>query len=175
MTVPVILYTTCMNYLFRSNNNLFIFNFFAYFDRSCHLWKCKHPVFAKDWLASGSQTSDTQRLIHTDCNNGTKSVILQNFCRELPGNFHSLTLGVIRWWNKKKILHCSFSICTILFRFSTNMISSQTLWGELPPPPDTDRGIANMEREQMAKLRSLEVEGPRLHQPSSRHQPPSKE
>lgn len=55
------------------------------------------------------------------------------------------------------------------------MISSQTLWGELPPPSDTDRGIANIEREQMAKLRSLEVEGPRLHQPSSRHQPPSKE
>lgn len=55
------------------------------------------------------------------------------------------------------------------------MISSQTLWGEIPPPPDTDRGIANLEREQMAKLRSLEVEGPRLHQPSSRHQPPSKD
>ncbi|XP_061183989.1 STAGA complex 65 subunit gamma-like isoform X2 [Saccostrea echinata] len=52
---------------------------------------------------------------------------------------------------------------------------SQTLWGELPPPPDSDRGIAALEREQMTKLRSIEVEGPRLHQPSSRHQPPSKD
>lgn len=54
-------------------------------------------------------------------------------------------------------------------------MSSQTYWGELPQLTDMDRGIAALDREQMTKLRSIEVEGPRLHQPSSRHQPPSKE
>ncbi|XP_056010203.1 STAGA complex 65 subunit gamma-like [Ostrea edulis] len=54
-------------------------------------------------------------------------------------------------------------------------MSSQTYWGELPQLTDMDRGIAALDREQMTKLRSIEVEGPRLHQPSSRHQPPSKD
>ncbi|KAL5011540.1 hypothetical protein ScPMuIL_010091 [Solemya velum] len=47
------------------------------------------------------------------------------------------------------------------------------LWGEMPVIPDTDSGIAAIEREQITKPRAMEVEGPRLHQPSSRHFPPS--
>ncbi|CAG2201911.1 SUPT7L [Mytilus edulis] len=46
-------------------------------------------------------------------------------------------------------------------------------WGELPSVPDVDAGIAAVEREQLTKLRPIEVEGPRLHQPSSRHCPPT--
>ena len=48
-------------------------------------------------------------------------------------------------------------------------------WGEIPVVPDTDSGIAAIEREQMTKLRPMEIEGPRLHQPSSRHYPPTTE
>jgi hypothetical protein len=40
-------------------------------------------------------------------------------------------------------------------------------WGEIPSAPETDSGIAAIEREQLTKLRPIEVEGPRLHQPSS--------
>ncbi|KAJ8297988.1 hypothetical protein KUTeg_024519 [Tegillarca granosa] len=50
---------------------------------------------------------------------------------------------------------------------------SKALWGEIPTLSDTDSGIAAIEREQMTKPRSIEVEGPRLHQPSSRHYPPT--
>lgn len=50
---------------------------------------------------------------------------------------------------------------------------SKALWGEIPALSDTDSGIAAIEREQMTKPRSIEVEGPRLHQPSSRHYPPT--
>lgn len=46
-------------------------------------------------------------------------------------------------------------------------------WGEIPSAPETDSGIAAIEREQLTKLRPIEVEGPRLHQPSSRHCPPT--
>ncbi|CAC5425822.1 SUPT7L [Mytilus coruscus] len=46
-------------------------------------------------------------------------------------------------------------------------------WGELPSVPDVDAGIAAVEREQLTKLRPIEVEGPRLHQSSSRHCPPT--
>ncbi|XP_013390533.1 STAGA complex 65 subunit gamma-like [Lingula anatina] len=46
-------------------------------------------------------------------------------------------------------------------------------WGEMPSLPDTDPGIAAIEREQMTKPRPMEVEGPRLHQPSARHYPPT--
>ncbi|XP_069129324.1 STAGA complex 65 subunit gamma-like [Argopecten irradians] len=55
---------------------------------------------------------------------------------------------------------------------SANMTST-TYWGELPSVPDTDSGIAAIEREQMTKPRPMDVEGPRLHQPSSRHHPPT--
>ena len=48
-------------------------------------------------------------------------------------------------------------------------------WGDLPVLPDTDSGIAAIEREQMTKPRPMEVEGPPLHQPSSKHCPPSNE
>ena len=44
-------------------------------------------------------------------------------------------------------------------------------WGDLPVIPDTDSGIAALEREQMTKPRPMEVEGPALHQPSSKHYP----
>ena len=50
-----------------------------------------------------------------------------------------------------------------------------THWGEIPIVPDTDSGIAAIEREQITKLRPMETEGPKLHQPSSRHFPPSNE
>ncbi len=48
-------------------------------------------------------------------------------------------------------------------------------WGDLPIVPDTESGIAAIEREQMTKPRPIEVEGPTLHQPSSRHHPPTAE
>lgn len=48
-------------------------------------------------------------------------------------------------------------------------------WGEIPRVPDVEPGIAAVEREQLIKLRPLEVEGSRLHQPSSRHYPPTNE
>jgi len=50
---------------------------------------------------------------------------------------------------------------------NSSIITQQ--WGEMPVLPDS--GIAAIEREQMTKLRPMEVEGPRLHQPSSRHHP----
>lgn len=49
------------------------------------------------------------------------------------------------------------------------------LWGEIPTVPETDSGIAAIEREQITKPRPMEVEGPPLHQPSSRHHPPTNE
>ncbi|XP_060083650.1 STAGA complex 65 subunit gamma-like [Ylistrum balloti] len=52
-------------------------------------------------------------------------------------------------------------------------MTSSSYWGELPSLPDTDSGIAAIEREQMTKPRPMDVEGPRLHQPSSRHHPPT--
>lgn len=48
-------------------------------------------------------------------------------------------------------------------------------WGEIPVIPEADSGIAAIEREQMTKLRPMDIEGPRLHQPSSRHYPPTTE
>lgn len=48
-------------------------------------------------------------------------------------------------------------------------------WGDLPTLRDTDSGIAAVEREQLTKARPMEIEGPRLHQPSSKHHPPSNE
>ncbi|GFN74727.1 staga complex 65 subunit gamma [Plakobranchus ocellatus] len=52
---------------------------------------------------------------------------------------------------------------------------STPLWGEIPHIADTDSGIAALEREQITKPRPLEIEGPPLHQPSSRHRPPTNE
>lgn len=46
-------------------------------------------------------------------------------------------------------------------------------WGEISTPSDS--GITAAEREQLLKLRPMEIEGPRLHQPSSRHCPPTNE
>ena len=51
-------------------------------------------------------------------------------------------------------------------------MSTHRHWGDLPSLPETDTGIAAIEREQAAKLKNLEVEGPRLHQPSQKHCPP---
>ena len=48
-------------------------------------------------------------------------------------------------------------------------------WGEMPTQPDTESGIAAIEREQITKPRPMEVEGPPLHQPSSKHYPASAE
>lgn len=48
-------------------------------------------------------------------------------------------------------------------------------WGEIPVTPDTESGIAAIEREQMTKLRPMDIEGPKLHQPSSRHYPATTE
>ncbi|KAL4230803.1 histone H3 acetylation [Mactra antiquata] len=48
-------------------------------------------------------------------------------------------------------------------------------WGEIPDIPDTDVNVAVIDREQIEKLRTVEIEGPRLHQPSSRHYPPTNE
>ncbi|KAK3778819.1 hypothetical protein RRG08_013087 [Elysia crispata] len=39
----------------------------------------------------------------------------------------------------------------------------------------TDSGIAALEREQITKPRPMDIEGPQLHQPSSRHRPPTNE
>lgn len=39
-------------------------------------------------------------------------------------------------------------------------------WGDLPMLPDTESGIAAIEREQITKPRPVEVEGSKLHQPS---------
>lgn len=49
------------------------------------------------------------------------------------------------------------------------------LWGEIPSVPETDSGIAALEREQITKPRQIEVDGPPLYQPSSRHYPPTNE
>lgn len=48
-------------------------------------------------------------------------------------------------------------------------------WGEIPDVADTDSGIAALEREQITKPRPMDVEGHLLHQPSSRHHPPTNE
>jgi len=48
-------------------------------------------------------------------------------------------------------------------------------WGEIPSPHEVDPEAAAAEREQMLVLRPMEIEGPRLHQPSSRHCPPTNE
>ncbi|XP_060603179.1 STAGA complex 65 subunit gamma-like isoform X2 [Ruditapes philippinarum] len=48
-------------------------------------------------------------------------------------------------------------------------------WGEIPIVQESDPATAAIEREQMTKLRPMELEGPRLHQPSSRHYPPTNE
>ncbi|XP_064608215.1 STAGA complex 65 subunit gamma-like isoform X1 [Liolophura sinensis] len=46
-------------------------------------------------------------------------------------------------------------------------------WGEIPTVPETDSGIMAIEREQITKPRPMDVEGPWLYQPSSRHSPPT--
>lgn len=38
-------------------------------------------------------------------------------------------------------------------------------WGDLPIIPDTESGIAAIEREQITKPRPLEISGAKLHQP----------
>uniref|UniRef100_T1IY18 Bromodomain associated domain-containing protein n=1 Tax=Strigamia maritima TaxID=126957 RepID=T1IY18_STRMM len=43
-------------------------------------------------------------------------------------------------------------------------------WGDLPVIPDTESGIAAIEREQIIKPRSMELEGPQLYQPCSTYQ-----
>ncbi|CAH1778170.1 unnamed protein product [Owenia fusiformis] len=48
-------------------------------------------------------------------------------------------------------------------------------WGTLPPLPEVDSGLAAEERQKLTKPRPMEIEGPVLHQPSSRHRPPSNE
>ncbi|XP_055893089.1 STAGA complex 65 subunit gamma-like [Biomphalaria glabrata] len=48
-------------------------------------------------------------------------------------------------------------------------------WGEIPQVADTESGIAAIEREQITKPRPMDIEGPLLHQPSSRHHPPTNE
>ncbi|KAK7097852.1 STAGA complex 65 subunit gamma-like [Littorina saxatilis] len=48
-------------------------------------------------------------------------------------------------------------------------------WGDIPTAPEQDSGIAALEREELSKPRAVEVEGPPLFQPSSRHHPPSNE
>ncbi|CAL1539764.1 unnamed protein product [Lymnaea stagnalis] len=55
------------------------------------------------------------------------------------------------------------------------MANPTSSWGELPQVADTDSGIAALEREQITKPRPLDIEGPLLHQPSSRHHPPTNE
>ena len=54
-------------------------------------------------------------------------------------------------------------------------MSSDVYWGEIPTVADTDSGIAALEREQITRPRAMEVDGPPLHQPSSRHYPPTNE
>lgn len=46
-----------------------------------------------------------------------------------------------------------------------NSMMMMTRWGELPMDPDTEPGIAAIEREQITKPRPMELEGPLLHQP----------
>ncbi|XP_052793123.1 STAGA complex 65 subunit gamma-like isoform X2 [Mya arenaria] len=46
-------------------------------------------------------------------------------------------------------------------------------WGEYASTIEVDRELAALQHEQMTKLIPMEIEGPRLHQPSSRHFPPS--
>lgn len=41
-------------------------------------------------------------------------------------------------------------------------------WGDLPAVADTDSAFAKMEREQLTKLRPIEVQGPRLYQTCSK-------
>ncbi|XP_059163156.1 STAGA complex 65 subunit gamma-like [Physella acuta] len=55
------------------------------------------------------------------------------------------------------------------------MANGNGYWGEIPQVADTESGIAALEREQITKPRPLDIEGPLLHQPSSRHHPPTNE
>ncbi|KAH9510019.1 STAGA complex 65 subunit gamma [Bulinus truncatus] len=55
------------------------------------------------------------------------------------------------------------------------MAGVNSYWGEIPQVADTESGIAAIEREQITKPRPLDIEGPLLHQPSSRHYPPTNE
>jgi len=48
-------------------------------------------------------------------------------------------------------------------------------WGEYQTSSSADVGISAVELEQLTRLLPMEIEGPRLHQPSSRHCPPSNE
>lgn len=50
---------------------------------------------------------------------------------------------------------------------STFNFSCGPHWGDLPVVPDTESGIAALEREQIIKPRPMELDGPELHQPSS--------
>uniref|UniRef100_A0A0B6Z4R9 Bromodomain associated domain-containing protein n=1 Tax=Arion vulgaris TaxID=1028688 RepID=A0A0B6Z4R9_9EUPU len=54
-------------------------------------------------------------------------------------------------------------------------MTGTSYWGEIPQVADTDSGIAALEREQITKPRAMDIEGPLLHQPSSRHHPPTNE
>ncbi|CAG5125878.1 unnamed protein product [Candidula unifasciata] len=54
-------------------------------------------------------------------------------------------------------------------------MNTSSYWGEIPQVADTESGIAALEREQITKPRAMEIEGPLLHQPSSRHHPPTNE
>jgi len=47
-------------------------------------------------------------------------------------------------------------------------------WGEISTP-DNGCNVTAAEREKLLKLLPMEIEGPRLHQPSSRHCPPTNE
>ena len=54
-------------------------------------------------------------------------------------------------------------------------------WGEIEKKPDANlqaSSLSSLEREKLTKFstnRPFDVEGPRLHQPSSRHYPPAAE
>ncbi|WAQ99092.1 ST65G-like protein [Mya arenaria] len=59
---------------------------------------------------------------------------------------------------------------TVLHNLDQEMTSH---WGEYASTIEVDRELAALQHEQMTKLIPMEIEGPRLHQPSSRHFPPS--
>lgn len=64
---------------------------------------------------------------------------------------------------------------SILLFLCRDLGDMATHWGDLPVIIDMDSGIAKIERDQMTKPRSMDVEGPRLQQPSNRHYPPTNE
>ena len=41
-------------------------------------------------------------------------------------------------------------------------------WGDLPAVADTDSAFAKMERDQLTKLRPIEVQSPRVYQPCNK-------